>query len=310
MSQILLNYAIPFTSKTTVAQASTAYIYKVAVVCSPIDGTTEAVTECFSMDEVALLTNNLDSQALFDGGLNSVFIVTVADLSKEIPNLPENAYFTVHISSDFTDQQIIDNHTQLPSAFVKSAEFTTRASAAEFAAFGISGSSSLPTRGQGVLFAIAKMLSNRLVLTNQQYITYSGASEIEQVVELGLAEASFDARLTFWLYDEELGIKLASFFDSKKHVTTKYIDELIKLDIQNAAVRFISANQPNNTAQNRVALQNALQETLRSYDQYLDNDQVNEIKVSKTNELFVLGGEINTTQSLPIWRMRVNHTSY
>ncbi len=104
---ILLDYFFPITSIEPTAAASTAFLKQACLVVSPGSGVTpEVIVECSSMAEVAEVTDNLEAQQLFDGGMSKVYILPVDDLDLQDALDGVADFYTLLISSDFTDEEI------------------------------------------------------------------------------------------------------------------------------------------------------------------------------------------------------------
>lgn len=308
-NQILLNFAVPFTEILAAGDVDTSYLRKAAVVVTPKQGVTPAITEVHDTEGLKAITENTEALGFFDGGLNRVFVISLAgsDLSDldAVLDANKNKFFTLHVSSDFTDPVVLAKTFNFDG--VVSHEFAAKDDAKAFAAKHCAGVSTLETVGRGVCYALGRLLSLRTFWGNQQYIDYSGGIAIETVSSLGLAETYFDDHLSFWLFDEDDGTKLAGFFCGGDAITEKYVSEELKLAIQSNAVRYISVNQPMNIKDMRVALQNELQANVNQYvdDNYLDPDGINKIVVTDSNEAYWINGTLNVKHAQPIWRMAV-----
>ncbi len=106
---ILLDYFFPIQAIEPTPDANTGFLKQVCVVVKPASMvTTGVITACVSMTEVSALTGNTEAQQLFDAGLNRVFILPMDDLDLADALLGhENDFFTVLISSDFGDSDIV-----------------------------------------------------------------------------------------------------------------------------------------------------------------------------------------------------------
>lgn len=306
-NQILLNFAVPFTEIIGTGEVDTSYLRKAAIVVVPKEGAQAGISEVYDSQGLAAITNNTEGSSFFDGGLNRIFVIAVADLDdvNQVLDDNENKFFTLHVSNDFTDAEVKAKAFNFDG--VISHEFESQADAKAFAVKSCAGVSSSATSGHGVCFALGKLLSTLSFWGNQQYIDYAGGQDIEVISSLGQAESYFDDRLTFWLFDEDEGTKLAGFFCGGDAITEKYISEELKLKIQSNAIGYISRNMPMNVQSMRVALQNELQAQVNEYvdSNYLDSDGVNQIIVSKSDREFWVKGTLNVKHAKPIWRMAI-----
>jgi hypothetical protein len=109
---ILLDYLFPITAIEPTQAASTAFLKQVCVVANPKDGgvTTGTITLCTSMTAVAALVGTqaqAEVQQLFNAGLAKVYILPMDDLDlSDALEGHEADFFTILVSSDFTDAEI------------------------------------------------------------------------------------------------------------------------------------------------------------------------------------------------------------
>lgn len=315
-NQILLNFAIPFTEVTAAATLKIGYLRKAAIVVKQKASGGESVTfaECTDYAAVQALTGNADAKGFFDGGMSQCYVIALPYAEGQEPDLSaidavleanQNKFFTLHLASDLLETAVLAAEINFKG--VISSSFTTQENAKTFAANNCAGLSTLETRGYETCYALGKLLSMRTKWGNQQYVEYNGADSIETVSSLGLAESLFNDRITFWLYDEDEGKKLAFFGAGGRAITEKYVSEELKLSMQTDAVNYIAVNQPMNSLEMRVALQNELQAVINGYvdDGYLSADGENSITVTESNEMFFVNGTMNVDHAVPVWRMAI-----
>lgn len=112
---ILLDYFFPITTIEPTAAASTAFLKQVCIVVNPNGGGTEgAITLCTTMAQVAAITDNTEAQQLFNAGLSRVYVLQSSDLnlSAHLEGY-ESDFFTLLISSDFVDADIVASQAAL-----------------------------------------------------------------------------------------------------------------------------------------------------------------------------------------------------
>lgn len=123
MAKILLDYVFPISVVESIPQASTAFLKQAALVCKPKsgqDGNVGQLFECTNMTAVATRTDNAEAQQLFNAGMTKVYILLANDLDLETYlETHKNKFFTLLISSDFTDADI-ETGTQITTPGVKS----------------------------------------------------------------------------------------------------------------------------------------------------------------------------------------------
>jgi len=104
---ILLDYFFKVTAILGAQAASTAFLKQVLVVVKPKGGATEdTVTLCTNMTQVAALTDNTEAQQLFNAGMSRVYVIAVDDLDLADHIEGNQSFFTILISSDFSDAEI------------------------------------------------------------------------------------------------------------------------------------------------------------------------------------------------------------
>lgn len=105
---ILLDYLFKVTQINPLPAASTAFLKQVCLVVKPKVGVTPGTaTMCTSMAQVEALTANTEAQQLFNAGMSRVYVLPVANLNlASILGAQGQNFFTVLVSSDFTDSEI------------------------------------------------------------------------------------------------------------------------------------------------------------------------------------------------------------
>jgi hypothetical protein len=107
---ILLDYFFPITAIEPTPQASTGFLKQALLVVKPKDGAVEnAITLCTTTTAIdAFTTANTEGDQLFAAGMNRVFVVAVDALTGlgDILEGHESDFFTILISSDFSDAEI------------------------------------------------------------------------------------------------------------------------------------------------------------------------------------------------------------
>lgn len=421
MSDILLDYFFPVSSIDPIPQASTAFLRQVVVAVKPKVGVETGVAVlCTSQSQVALLTDNLDVQQLFNGGMNRVYVLPVDDLDlSEVLNSAESEYYTLLISSDFNDAEILGAGDVVVSEAVKAQvkiedilfrakvagvegndieviyldeltdgtalvdsvvgdvitvhiesgvttaadiaqailddagadalveaivdfgdgaraqlaqagatlaggvdEVTTpatqgldvgtykgvvglysntksvvRAEAIKAKRCGFYGT--VGTAAKNLFFAFGKLLSNQLDWTNQQYIQMPFADDVDTI---GEAEELFDDRVSFVLSSAQFGQRLGLFCAGGKAIVAPYILKNLEIDIQSAALTYISANQPQYTITQATLLEDELSKVIDSYiERRLIEQGSIEIRLEQNN--FVASARITVSDPTAFWRV-------
>jgi hypothetical protein len=301
---ILLDYFFPIASIDPTPAASTAFLKQALVVVKPKVGATEdTITLCTSTGAIdAFSVTAVEADQLFSAGMSRVYVVAVDDLTGlgDILEGHEADFFTVLISYDFTDTEIDamdlgEFKGVVGMASHTGAKNTTRAANAQFAPF----YTTVANRGKNMFYAFGKLLSNSLSWKNQQYITLAVADDI---ATLGDAEALFDDNVNFCLSDDQYGNRLALFAVGGKAIVAPYIKRNIEIDMQSAALSYISGNQPAYTHTQAALLEDELQKVLNGYieDQMIEAGTV---QVTLDEDNFVASSSINIAEPKAMWRV-------
>ncbi len=302
--KILLDYFFSITTIEPTASASTAFLKQVLAVVKPKVGAVEdTITLCTTKSAVDAFTiTNAEADELFDAGMGRVYVVAVDDLTDlgDILEGHESDFYTVLVSSDFSDAEIdaadYGAFTGVVGlASTDDAKNTTRAATANVCAF----HSTSTNKAKNMFYAFGKMLSNSLTWRNQQYITMPYADD---VATLGDAEALFDDKVSFVINDDEFGKRLSLFAVGGKAITSPYIKKNLELDMQSAALTFISGNQPSYTLKNAALLEDELKKVVQDY---IDDEliEAGEVEVTLEEDNFVASGEMNISEPKALWRV-------
>jgi hypothetical protein len=151
-----------------------------------------------------------------------------------------------------------------------------------------------------MFFAFGKLLSNALSWRNQQYITMPVADDVDT---LGEATALFDDKISFVLTDSEFGNRLGLFAAGAKAITAPYIKRNLELDLQSAALQYVSGNQPEYTRKHASLIEDELTKVIQ--ESYIDTGLIEDATVEVTLEQdnFVASGSFNISEPKALWRI-------
>lgn len=154
------------------------------------------------------------------------------------------------------------------------------------------------TKAKNMFFAFGKMLSNSLSWKNQQYITTPNTDDVD---ELGEAENFFDLKISFSLSDDEYGQRLGLFACGGKPIVSPYIRRNYEIDLQSAALSYVSANQPEYTYKHASLIEDELQKVSDSYvDRGLLKTATAEVKLEQAD--FVASAYFDVADAGALWR--------
>lgn len=302
---ILLDYIFPIQAIEPTPEASTAFLKQILVVVKKKSGGVDnVITQCTTQTEIAAVTDNLDAQYVLNGGMSRVKVLTVADLGDVAAQIlgKESDFFTMIISSDFTDSNVttdLDVGAFEGVVAVQSNDKTTFLLAQAVIENRVAFYDTTTNKAKNLCFAFGKMMSNPLQWRNQQYITMPFASD---VANLGVAETLFDERVSFVMADTQYGNRLAFFVVGGKAVVSPYIKRNLQVDMQSKALGYISANQPGYTKTQAALLEDELQKVVDEYIavQWIEDGTVS---VALVEDNFVASGEINIAEPKALWRI-------
>ena len=156
---------------------------------------------------------------------------------------------------------------------------------------------------KGCIFAFSKLLSGSF-WRGQQYI--QSDDSYYSVSDLGEAESLFESRVSFYLNDSQYGTRLAFFAAGGNSITTPYILEQLKIELQSSALIYINQYQPKKTETTRINLEAELNDRLKDYMQtptdYLDKKS--KVKVFDIGERFILNASIDLIVASDLWRIK------
>lgn len=301
--KFLLDYFFPIDVITPTSEASTAFLKNVLVIVKPKVGATEDTpTLCTSKTDVdAFTTTNTEADELFDAGMSRVWVMASDDLEGVGADIADtiSEYFTILISSDFSDAEIdarVMGEFQgvIAAASTDDAKNATRAAIENFSAWHTDGT----VKAKNMFYAFGKLLSSNS-WKNQQYITLPYADDVDT---LGEAETLFDDSISFVGNDSEFGKRLMLFAAGGKAIVCPYILANIRIDMQSAALTYVSGNQPSYTFKHAALIEDELQKVIQ---EYVDDDEIEEgtVEVTIGDTQFVAEADINIAEPSALWRI-------
>lgn len=306
---ILLDYFFPITTIEPTPEASTAFLKQACVLVDPVSVTAISGTLYEKTSQSAVVAMGLSAGAtaeiaeLFAAGMSRVFILPLSALTglDEAIEGHESDFFTILVSSDFSDSDVT---AMTPGTFtgVIGASSTddsflaTQAAIANRAAFHTTSGN----KAKNMFYAFGKMLSNSLNWRNQQYISMPHADD---VATKGDADALFDDKISFVISDDEFGERLALFCAGGKAIVAPYIKRNLELDLQSAALSYISGNQPAYTKKEAALLEDELQKVMLEYIEDKRWIEAGTAEVTLQEDNFVASGDFNIAQPKAMWRI-------
>jgi hypothetical protein len=271
------------------------------------NSSTAEVVEVTDPTQLALETIYASEiQGVFDGGLNKVTLIKVDELS-QLPDViaeQENEYFTLFCHPIF-DLQDFDLASLSWEGVKGGVTVDTEAELQNTGKFSVFLHNVGVANAYNPLRAFGELLS-AAIWRNQQYSATPQSAGV--VTTLGQAESLFDDRFSFWLSDDDYGNRLGFFVAGGKSITTPYIAKELETLLQADTTNYLTVAQPFNIALNRAQLEMIGGKRITQFIDlgYLDGDGVNDYSVTDSNETYVVNGTLATTESVALWRVRVD----
>ena len=158
---------------------------------------------------------------------------------------------------------------------------------------------------KNLCFAFGSLLSNALDWTNQQYIQLPFADDIDEV---GEAENLFDKKISFGIYDQQYGARLALFAEGGFAIVAPYIVRNLEIDMQSKSLQYINANEPSYTKKHAALLEDELDKVINGTPDvrgYVQKDWIESgsVQVLLEQDDFVASGEIEIKRPRALWRI-------
>lgn len=155
-------------------------------------------------------------------------------------------------------------------------------------------------KGENMVFAFGKLLSNLSDWKNQQFIELPVDDDVSA---LGQANNLFDKKISFGVTDDEFGQRLGLFAVGGKAIVAPYVLKNFRIDLQSRALQWFSANQPGYTLTEAALLESILNEDV--VKAYIARNWISDgtIAITLPNDNFVAVGAINVAEPKAMWRV-------
>ncbi len=302
---------VPVKQKETTAKTKSAKSAKPAT-REFVDPTQFKVVPIYDPATISKYTDNTEVPFFMAGGLVKVYLLILASevdpADEDVIDFDPTDYFTLCFSEDviLEDAQNIDFvGFDGVKAYATSDKSKADVLASEQTAF-LDANNSYA----GCYEQFGRFLSLPY-WRNCQYYVLSDANPTTTIKTVGEADDLFDKRISFFLNGSD-GPTLGFFGNANAAITKKYVDRLIRLETQQAITAYIQRNNPNNTAVQRVNIEEAASEVITKYEGfpyfYLDPEANNYITIVKSGELYIVGGKAELKDAEPIWRAEIEVT--
>lgn len=311
MSNVVLDYAVAFNQVTALSAPSYGFLRSVGVAV-PVEGTGTAgdITEVTTQDELDAISPTYGAEigALFDGGLNRITLLVVADitgLTALIDGL-EADFYTLANSSAFVNSEFLTASANWGAvrcfSDVDKQTCVDNAKTANVCAFFENGTTK---NAYKMFFAFGTFLAATL-WRNQQYIP--STSESGAVKTVGDAETLYNDRVSFFLTGDSSGTRLGFFCVGGLSITTPYVSKELELSMQFQMTNYLTVNQPFNVELSRASLARIGNKQVKVYLDagLLDPDETNTISITKSVEVFEVNGALTTAPAIALWRVKIS----
>jgi hypothetical protein len=300
--KILLDYFFPVVAVEPTQAVNTGFLKNVLVVANPKAAVPPDVIQLVtSAAGAAAITDNQDVVQLFNAGMTRVYILPTTSLDiADALETSEGDFFTILISSDFTDLGMADLDVGTFNGVVgvsstDDAFLEAQAIIPNRAAF----HTTTATKAKNMFYAFGKLLSNQLGWKNQQYIVLPFADDVDTT---GEAENLFELRINFAISDSEYGQRLGFFVAGGKAITAPYILANLQLDLKSEAMQYVSSNMPDYTKSEAALIEDELKKVIESYKErkWIESG---EVAVKLEQENFVASAYIIVPDPKALWRI-------
>lgn len=305
--KILLDYVFPISVITPTPAASTGFLKQACVVAKPKsgqEGNVGTIYECANMAAVSARTDDVSAQQLFNAGMSKVYVLLASalDLDTFLEAGAGSNFYTLLISDDYTITDIEAMDVGAWDGVIGiSGTDTTKLALQAAIENRVAFFTSVENGSKNMMYAFGKMLSNPSSWLNQQYISMPFNDGVGTLAE---ANSRFDDKVSFVLNDDEFGNRLALFAGGGKAIVAPYILKNLRLDLQSAALTWISGNQPSYTKKEASLLETRLQEdVINAKYVALNWIEGGTVEISLIEDNFVANGTIDVTQPKALWRV-------
>ncbi len=301
---LLLNYVLKLDVRTPTPEAGTDFLRAAVAVVKPKGSTpTGVITKVISAEAAKALTDNTDVAQLFAGGMNSVFILPMEELSGLGAALSSavEKFYTVLVSSDFSKEEVdVMDAGEFPgvvcAAFEQSADAKSFASGKHRSGWLIKSDN----KAANMFYAMGAFLSSAQ-WNNCQYIQMP---KDDRIRDLGEAEALFEDRVSFALTSEQYGPRLAFLCAGGQAIIAPYITQELTINLQGAALKYLNLNRPQYTVAQAKLLEDYLESDANA--RYVQSGLLTyaRVNVELTNQNYVGTVSVSIPEPTALWRLK------
>lgn len=264
------NYFMPITLKPAPSPTPQNYRRKVIAVVKAKTGITtdkKGFITINNKDALSEYTDNEEVGAFFDAGMDQIYLANVDSISDANDILEDKItkYFTIAISSDFTDEEKVD--LEIPDRFNGGIiNNTTDLELATAFAGGLNQGCSCDKTAYNFFYMVGLVLSDLRGLYNKYGMALNKVGYLQTTPQDYL-----NNRLSFIISNSESGQnKLAGLFLGGRPFTTPYILDEIKVGMQDKWVEYRARED---RVKKSLLQANLVQKTLQKYlNQYVETE--------------------------------------
>ncbi|MBD0785778.1 hypothetical protein HUO09_05455 [Vibrio sp. Y2-5] len=274
------------------------------------DPTQFKVVPVYDSSSFEAYTDNAHVSFFMAGGLNTVYLLMLAtqvDPEDDVAvDFDPTDYFTLCFSEDYALDDAIkidfENFSGIKAYSASDKSKAEELSQTDTVFYDDKGSYS------GCYEQFGRFLS-QVYWRNNQYYVLDSANPASTVSTVGEADDLFNKRISFYLNGSD-GPTLGFFGNAGHAITKAYLNRLIRLETQEAITSYIQTNEPNDTAVQRVNIEEAAMAIISKYEHYpyfyLDSDKDNYINIVKSSDMYYVDGEAEVKVADPIWRAQIS----
>lgn len=315
VGSILRDYVVKFSISEPIPTPSTDWVKKIGVVVKPKSGGSVSEGEYLisTRSQIAEYTNLTTPQRILDAGSISFYLIVVEELANIEKVYHTGKYYTMLFSEDFTDQEVIQYKTTTGFSFFdglfaktfgrdedKANTWLDQAKVmSDFICYGTNLNSDQSTYNYDNLYYALGSLLSLDTLDNRQYIELPVS---DNIIDLADADNLFNDRISLSTSDVDYGNRLSGFFVGGQPIIAPYVDKLLQLDLQAAAVTVTNLYKPNMTVSALAKVKDYLYQKVIL--KYINPDIIPNITLTleANDEGWTAKGKITLSSIKALWR--------
>lgn len=315
LTSVLRDYVVKFDEQEVIPSPDTAWVKRIGVAvkvsapAQPSDPTKEGIFKVTTRAQIAEKTALASLGSILDAGVKQFYIVCLEDLSHIANFKTQGKFWTLILSENWTDSEVaaqessgwgdmngVRARTFLLNASNENTFMDAMRVRKDFCCFATKNAA---VEHKNIYYAFGKLLGAE-ELDNQQYIEMA---ETDDINDLSLMEDLFDKKVSFVSTDPDYNNRLSLFaVGNAQPIIGPYLEKLLRLDIQAAAITATNLFRPNNTASAIVEIKNYIM--TNAISKYIHPKKLPSVslEITKNNEGWYATGNLTLGTVQSLWR--------